>query len=385
MDLSMSVSHGDVAGRRHNIEYEYRLGLANVDPARSEFNEILIDEDLAVLYEREFGAAVRSYNERQTRADRKIDDYLEKIESSKQEKPSYELVVQIGNRETNPANLPSNRKLSSEIYKDWLQRFMTEFPNLKVYQAAIHMDELTPHLHVAYVPVSTGNARGLTTKNSLSGAYREMGYSDVRDANKRMFEMLEEVASEHEVERVDMECRRGRYNLRDFKAMAEIIAKEFDEKYHNDPALVHACLGYEDLCKQYQEILDKQNGVIDYFINTDVSWMNMKRLKEIQQQARDVKSEVEEQASKLNKISQSFRQAIDTFTEFWHEHVINPVTSKLQAIRKNQRRIDPSINSDYKVVDITEKRPKPKNDIAQAKEWADISRSTGRNRSGRYR
>ncbi|MCM1234228.1 MAG: hypothetical protein NC489_29335, partial [Ruminococcus flavefaciens] len=39
-----------------------------------------------------------------------------------------------------------------------------------------HLDEETPHLHIDYVPFSTGNKRGLSTKVSLKGALKAQGF-----------------------------------------------------------------------------------------------------------------------------------------------------------------------------------------------------------------
>ena len=39
------------------------------------------------------------------------------------------------------------------------------------------MDEATPHLHIDFVPYTSGNTRGLETKNTLKGALEKLGFT----------------------------------------------------------------------------------------------------------------------------------------------------------------------------------------------------------------
>lgn len=44
------------------------------------------------------------------------------------------------------------------------------------YNAVIHLDEATPHLHVDFVPFATRQSQGLSTRNSLSKALEQQGF-----------------------------------------------------------------------------------------------------------------------------------------------------------------------------------------------------------------
>ncbi len=57
------------------------------------------NENIKKVYHELFDEALQRYNEKQTRADRCIVDYYEKIRSLKQEKPFHELILQIGDKE----------------------------------------------------------------------------------------------------------------------------------------------------------------------------------------------------------------------------------------------------------------------------------------------
>lgn len=335
MKQSMSISAGKRAGHKHNVEEEYRRGLANVVSERTELNQILIDVSLEQIYESEFGDALAEYNAKQIEkghAERAIKNYLEKISESKQEKPAYELVLQLGNRDTNSAAEEVNRLGSSQIYREWLAWFHRELPQFKVHQAVIHMDEATPHLHVAYVPVSTGNKRGLSVKNSLSGAMKQMGYTDIRAVNERMFEQFERIAERHGIERVDMGCERAHLDVRDFKQMQAEIEAGREYPYRNDPELIklldEQVKAHEDLANETKEkVLVPLENLTNKRITPLSIFSVVNELKEICQAANALYEHHNQAATR----GRSFLAAVPAF---WRDHIINPITDKLNELRE---------------------------------------------------
>lgn len=167
--ISMMVGKG-------SLNHNNRIFTAkNVDGERSKCNKIYVKESIKKVYYTLFDEALKDYNARQTRADRRIDNYYEKIRTSKQEKLFHELIVQIGNRED------TNCDMVESIYaqlalEDYMMGFQERNPNLRVFNAVMHLDEETPHLHIDYVPFSTENKRGLSTKVSLKGALKAQGF-----------------------------------------------------------------------------------------------------------------------------------------------------------------------------------------------------------------
>lgn len=94
-----------------------------------------------------FDEALQRYNDRQKRADRKIDDYYEKIRNGKQEKLFHEIILQIGNCDDTGATSEVGNT-AKQILDEYYQGFAERNPNLYVFSAHLHMDEATPHLHV---------------------------------------------------------------------------------------------------------------------------------------------------------------------------------------------------------------------------------------------
>lgn len=147
----------------------------NTDPERSHLNIEYLNENIKDVYHELFGEALARYNEKQTRNDRRIDDYYEKILSSKQEKPFYEIIVQIGDKDSMGAKTEDGQ-LAAKILDEYMKGFQQRNPTLRVFSAYLHMDEATPHLHIDFIPYVTGSKRGLETRVSLKKALEALGF-----------------------------------------------------------------------------------------------------------------------------------------------------------------------------------------------------------------
>ncbi|MCF0137039.1 MAG: plasmid recombination protein [Oscillospiraceae bacterium] len=147
----------------------------NVDPTRTHLNINYCNESIKDIYHELFNDALQRYNEKQIRADRRIDDYYEKIRSGKQEKPFHELILQIGDKETMSAE-SENGALASVVLGEYFRGFQARNPQLRVFSAHLHMDEATPHIHIDFVPFITGSKRGLDTRVSLKQALAAQGF-----------------------------------------------------------------------------------------------------------------------------------------------------------------------------------------------------------------
>ena len=147
----------------------------NVDGSRTHLNIDYCNENIKKVYHELFDEALKKYNDKQTRADRKIENYYEKIRNSKQEKPFHELILQIGDKKNTSAE-SENGELARRILDEYYRGFQERNPQLKVFSAHLHMDEATPHLHIDFVPFTTGSKRGLDTRVSLKQALAAQGF-----------------------------------------------------------------------------------------------------------------------------------------------------------------------------------------------------------------
>jgi len=167
--ISAMVGKGSV---NHNSR---KFKAENVDGSRTHLNIDYCNENIKKVYHELFDEALKRYNDKQTRADRKIKNYYEKICNSKQEKPFYEIILQIGNKEDMSAE-SENGLLAKQVLDEYYKGFQERNPQLKVFSAHLHMDEATPHLHIDFVPLITGSKRGLDTRVSLKQALAAQGF-----------------------------------------------------------------------------------------------------------------------------------------------------------------------------------------------------------------
>lgn len=167
--LSITIGKGSVS---HNT----RSFIANnVDANRTKDIITFIHQDIKQAYHHLFDETLKNYNSIQKRKDRIIKDYYEKIRTGKQEKTFHEIIVQIGNKDTMNAK-SSDGKLAKEILVQYMNEFIKRNNSLYVFSAHLHMDEETPHLHIDFIPYTTGSKRGLETRVSLKQALNKLGF-----------------------------------------------------------------------------------------------------------------------------------------------------------------------------------------------------------------
>lgn len=168
---SISIELGKGA-LKHNSRI---FNTPNTNPERSHLNKEYINDDIKNVYHELFDEAIERYNSKQTRNDRKVKNYYEKICNGKQEKPFHEIVVQIGNKNDFGID-KQTAEFAEKALDNYVSTFQKRNPYLRVFSAHMHLDEATPHLHIDFVPFTTGSKRGLDTRVSLKQALANQGF-----------------------------------------------------------------------------------------------------------------------------------------------------------------------------------------------------------------
>ena len=202
MKRTISAMSGDgvVAHNRRTYIAE------NVDQTRTHLNIEYCYTPIEQAYHELFDEAQAEYNAKQKRKDRRIENYYEKICNGDQEKPFYEVIFQVGNKDDMGA-ASENGALAKKILDKFYHSFLERNPQLHVYSAHLHMDEATPHLHIDFIPFTTGSKRGLSTRVSLKQALADQGIiGEGRSLTERDLwvqkekESLAEIMLEHGIE-----------------------------------------------------------------------------------------------------------------------------------------------------------------------------------------
>ena len=177
MPKTISFHNGTAWSRGHNIRDErYTSKQEHINSSLSANNIIICDIPVRQAYEEIFRQAVQEYNDQQTRKDRKIDCYYDKIKKDKRKHPVYECIVQIGDRNDTGNNAELEKQALTKYAEMWAERN----PNLHLIGAYIHCDEPdgTVHLHCDYIPVAECS-RGMSIQNSLDKALRQQGLQSI--------------------------------------------------------------------------------------------------------------------------------------------------------------------------------------------------------------
>lgn len=163
----------------------------NTDSARTKNNIVFVREPIGTAYDKLFSKAVKRYNAKQKRSDRKIKNgYFEyqfgqpvtetKLTSPDKRKSFYEYLIQLGTMEDTGVGTEAAEKATACLC-EYMKGFTERNPNFYVFNAVIHLDEKTPHLHIDYVPVGHYK-RGVDTQNGIAQALKEMGYGTGKNA-----------------------------------------------------------------------------------------------------------------------------------------------------------------------------------------------------------
>ncbi len=225
-----SVNHN---GRKFTAE--------NVDKGRTPDNITYCNENIRTVYHKLFDEAVKNYNARQTRSDRQIKNYYKKISrESKQEKPFQEIIVQIGDKDNMGAET-QNGQLAKKLLDEYMKGFQERNPNLYVFSGHLHMDEATPHLHIDFVPFTTGSKRGLDTRVSMKGALKQQGFIGTGRSNteraqwaKSEKEALSKIMLEHGIEWDEKGTHEKHKSVSEFKKQKLIEEVEALEEKKED-------------------------------------------------------------------------------------------------------------------------------------------------------
>ena len=151
-----------------------------------------IVNDVKQVYLDEFEQARIEYNDKQTREDRKIEDYFKKVCDS-QNDIACEIIIELGDMDFWNDKDERYRFKMVDVYNEQVKDLIKIVPDFKIANATIHFDEVSPHMHIVGVPVSYDCKRGmkkqvvkskLFTKTTLTQIQDKMRNACIKSFNK---------------------------------------------------------------------------------------------------------------------------------------------------------------------------------------------------------
>ena len=204
--LAKKVSKGNVSGttslsnnaiqNANDLSRVNKHNLRDYDNQRELIRTIYgtndIVNDVKQVYLDEFEKARLEYNNKQTREDRKIEDYFKKVCDS-QNDIACEIIVELGDMDFWNDKKQEYRLKMIDVYNEQIKDLIKIVPTFKIANATIHFDETSPHLHIVGVPIIENCKRGMKkqvrksqvfTKNSLTEIQDKMRNACIKSYNK---------------------------------------------------------------------------------------------------------------------------------------------------------------------------------------------------------
>lgn len=335
----------------------------NIDKERKENNIIIKQESIIDAYEKIFGEAQKNYNDKQKRNDRKINNYFHKLfgdakldeisTNNDKQNSFYEWVVGIGDKDTmGYINNPEGAKLAEKAIKIYMygdkdlniKSYQERNPNFYVFNAVIHCDEHTPHLHLDVIPFADGYKKGMERQQGIAKALEQMGYGTGRNA------INEQRLSEREVFRnICTACgitvaqeEKGRYQTfspREYKEIKDNLKEKLT------PAIK------EELTKEVSDLKIKAGEFIKALDTPSIFGKKQVEIaKSIINNKDDILSEANTKLKETEHQSQLFQEEVKTKTK-----ELNDKEESLRKLASDLAQNNEIIKNNYEIFEKSKK------------------------------
>lgn len=247
--------------------------------------------DMENFYKTEFADALYNYNLKQQREDRKIVDYLTKMEKDTKTNIAVEIIFQMGDKEDWKDKTLEEKQKSSDIFK--IAVLELEKKNIKVVNAALHLDETSPHLHVIAVPIIEGQKRGLEKQVSQNKVITREVIRELREVIEKNF--IEEY---NKIYGTSKELKRG----------SEIEEHLQVRDYKNTKKMLEVAKKYGDKLELKEELENKTNYITNELTKLDrENKEKLKRKNELERTNADLENSI----NNIDKENKTYKETLE--------------------------------------------------------------------------
>ena len=286
---------------RHNnrelTEKEFRSDAhKHIQREKSKYNIQIFKRDIKDVYHELFDDALNTYNAKQKRKDRKIDDYYKHVQKSKNLDLQREFIVAVGNKADWERLSFEEKQEVGEALKRYVIDFNERHDNMTIYNAIVHLDESgAPHAHFNVVPTATGYKNGLAVQPSFRKALEQEGFGPSGREQLKTFRDAEVHRLHEFVHEIGIDRKAGQTNdikdMREYKDAMEYIE---NRKSNQIVKMQREEKAHEEKMHELDERLRKQEEMIQ---KRDEAFKASKR-----EQARIIKEYNDEIVSKSEEL-----------------------------------------------------------------------------------
>ena len=232
MTLSFKTNPSQTNIRHNNrelTEKEFRSDAhKHIQREKSKYNIQIFKRDIKDVYHELFDDALNTYNAKQKRKDRKIDDYYKHVQKSKNLDLQREFIVAVGNKADWERLSFEEKQEVGEALARYVRDFNERHDNMTIYNAIVHLDESgAPHAHFNVIPTATGYKNGLAVQPSFRKALEQEGFGPSGREQFKTFRDAEVHRLHEFVHEIGIDRKAGQTNdikdMREYKDAMEYI------------------------------------------------------------------------------------------------------------------------------------------------------------------
>ena len=246
-----------------------------------------IVNDVKQVYLDEFEEERLEYNKKQTREDRKIQDYFKKVCES-QNDIACEIIIELGDMDFWNDKDKEYRLKMIDVYNEQVRDLIKIIPTFKIANATIHFDETSPHMHIVGVPIIENCTRGMKKQVGKSKLFTKTSLTEIQDKMRNA--CIRSYNKFYEVETRLKEKQKGRNQDINVKDMGDYrkIKKQLEKKEQKLAKANNQTKKLDNTSKDINKILDNLKPTLINKNNMVISTEDVQKIKKYTEDVKDV-------------------------------------------------------------------------------------------------
>ena len=277
--------------------------------------------DVLLFYKNEFEEARLEYNNKQTRDDRKIDDYFKKISNNSKSDLAVQIIIELGNKKFWDTKSMTYKHKMTNVFIKQVDDLELLLPNFKICSAIIHYDETSPHLHIVGVPIKYNCKTGMSMQVGKTDVFTRNSLKELQD--KMRILCIEEYNNEYDLDATLKKKLKGRnkdihvsdmINYQDTKDLIEKNQKNLETINNNSIELDKDTINIKDKILNLKKASLKKDT---YFLSNEDKKILENYIDKIDKTNNEYKK-INGLSSSLNSLNQTIKEdkkAIKVLTE----------------------------------------------------------------------
>lgn len=305
-------------------------------------------EDIKNLYLELFEDARIKYNEKQTRNDRKIENYFNHISNDNKRDLACEIIIELGDMDFWVDKDDKFKHKMTEVFKEQILDLEEVVPNFKIANATIHFDESSPHLHIVGVPFKDGMKNGMEKQVGKSDVFTKVSLKNIQDKMReycinsfnRIYHLNYTLKVKEEGRNVDINVA----NMNEYKKF-----KREQEKYKKQLKELNSKTDdLQNKSSEINDIIDNLKPTIMNKNNYSISSEDVNKIKKYIEQTNDITSNLRN-ANDINVVLQKYE---DDLRE--HSNEVRNLKKKIKTREDRIEKLEDDLNFANETIDELE-------------------------------